>query len=669
MRTKIFTSILTITGALLYLFASASNVAAQSPTTTSNFNSPECPQIAWSCAQVTDLDEGKNSVPHRQQLQQSGLPATDSAGNPTQFIVACGIDTDRGFLASTGNQQLDREYCLSSGEFNTYTYLQNNYGYSLQLQGFNNPFTSADGNIDKVVRPANIGDPRNHMCMIGWKVPVTTTGSENSGDSSSNPETANTYGLEYTTFTFSAGQASCIAVYSDPYGRTYNDQLKPVPGADVSLFNFDTKELISGFGIPNPVRTGNSGMFNFNVPPGRSYLQTSLTNAPVANIHPNYSLAYTEPYTYGDLIVETLGNAEQRDIPVIGGGTPVLELAGYTYIRAGDHIMISGQASWPLTIVDLMQGTTSLMQMQSDKFGNFEFKVNPSKIDPKQELIVKLTEVDLTENPQAPATNPATDEVVLDPIPSYLEGYAYNEAGELVPFATVRIRLTLTDAIYYSTKADQTAYYSVAPRNLPIMPYYIEIIEPNALPGGTTTQPTQQPVVTGPNGTVISTAPSPIVGGPNDPTTGTPDDSLDGSVIGSTITIPTYARQNQEYHNVNNIDIMAGTKNGTKVDPSAVADSSNANFGSQSKSDTSENMKKSDESANTSDSSRYLTLLILVVLLIFVGTGAVLLLRKKNRSGDMGDGTDQYLRDDSDDMETGTPEPIEPESIDIPSGE
>lgn len=667
MRTKFFISILTVVSAFLFVASSASDVAAQSPTGSSNFNSPECPQIAWSCAQVTDLDEGKNSVPHRQQLQQSGLPATDAAGNPTQFIIACGIDTDRGFLASTGNQQLDREYCLSSGEFNTYNYLQQNYGYSLQLQGFNNPFTSADGNIDKVVRPANVGDPRNHMCMIGWKVPVTTTGSENSGDSSSNPETANTYGLEYTTFTFSAGQASCISIYADPYGRTYNDQLKPVPGADVSLFDFDTKELISGFGIPNPVRTGNSGMFNFNVPPGRSYLQTSLANAAVADVHPNYSLAYTEPYTYGDLIVETLGNAEQRDIPVIGGGTPVLELAGYTYIRAGDHIMISGQASWPLTIVDLMQGTTSIMQMQSDKFGNFEFKVDPSKIDPKEELVVKLTEVDLTENPQAPATDPATDQVVLDPIPSYLEGYAYNEAGELVPFATVRIRLSLTDAIYYSTKADQNAYYSVAPRNLPIMPYYIEIIEPNALPGGgTITQPTQPPLITGPDGSFITTAPSPVIGGPGDPI-----GTIDGSVIGSTITIPTYAKQNQEYHDVNNVDIMAGTKNGTKVDPSAVADSSNASFGSQSAVDDKMAMEKSGDTSTDTSSSRYLTLLILVVLLIFVGTGAVLLLRKKNRPDQFGSGTDQYRKDDSqmDDMDNATPEPIEPENIDVPSGE
>lgn len=621
------------------MFAFLGSVVAQTPTT--SMQSPICPQVAWSCAEVTDLDAGKAGVGHRQRLRQTGLPAVDEHGQPQQFIIACGMNTDKGFLGTTGNSKLDKEYCLSSGTLDSLNYLQSKYGYSLKLQGFSNPFTSNGGNIDKTVLPSNIGESRTHMCLIGWKLPVNTTGSNDSAGE--NDASKDTYGLEYTTFTFPIGAAQCTSVYADPYGRTYNKDLRPVPNADVSLYDFDSKAIFSSFGIPNPVRTGIDGIFNFNVPPSKTYLQTQLPN--LTDVHPNYSLAYTDPYTYGDLIDETSGNIEQRDIPVVGGGTPVLKLTGYTYLKTGNTVVIQGSASWPLTMVDLMQGNTSIMQQQSNTFGGFEFRVDPARIDPTQLITVKLTEVDLTKDPRNPAPQPATDSIVLDPIPAYLEGYAYDSKGNLLPFATIRIRLQQSDAIYYQTSADKDAYYTVAPRNVPIMPYYLEIIPSSSLPGGTSG--------TGGTGSAGGSGGTDPLGNPL-PTSSTTVNTA-GTVAGAIkVSIPVYAQQNKEYHASSAINIMAGTKNGSKVDPRAVADTSSAVFGDKESQNAAVEAKKEAQSSELEQKTqrRYVTLLIIVMLLVFIGSISVILIRKRGHhsgvtidSSDLSD-IDVYTKED-----------------------
>lgn len=603
MKTRLF--LLTV------LFALVSLAPAHAQTSQ---NAPVCPQISWSCAEVTDLDEGDTGVPHRQRLQTSGLPGKTPSGSLTQFFIACGMDTDKGFLATTGNKTLDRKLCLSSGELDSLDYLRSKYKYDLKLQGFTNPFTAEDGAIDKTVRPQNEGDPVNHTCMIGWELPVTTTGSDPSSSTGQNEESSSTSGLEYTTFTFPAGQAACKSVYADPFGRVYNASLKPVPGVDVSIYDYDAKSLINLFGLPNPVRTTTSGIFNFNLPPGRTYLETSALN--LTEVHPNYALAYTKPYTHGDLIVETLGNAEQRDIAVNGGGTPKLELVGYTYIRVGNDLLVQGTATWPLTMVSVMQGNTSLMDKQADKYGNFSIKIDPSLIDPSEQVTIKLTEVDLTVNPKIPAPSPATDSVVVDPIPSYLEGFAYNTKGVKVPFATVRLRLSTSDAIYYQTTADKDAFYSIAPRNIPIFPYYLEIVETAGSQTGTTTPSlTSTPSLpgSGTGGVMIS----PI-----------PNTSTTSPAQGTRITIPTYAKQNKEYHNAGAINIMSGTKNGTKVDPLAVSDAAQAVYGEE-RSLAMDAQSQADTSSDQSRTARFVTALVFVAVLVVLATVAVVLFKKR----------------------------------------
>ncbi len=113
---------------------------------------------------------------------------------------------------------------------------------------------------------------------------------------------------------------------------------------------------------------------------------------------------------------------------------------------------------------------------------------------------------------------------------------------------------------------------------------------------------------------------------------GTPSGTTALSTKASRISIPVYAQQNKEYHDTQVIDIMTGTKNGTKVDPLAVGDSSTAVFGtdkpgSRMNAGPSEEMKE--QVTEESRSQRFIKALIFVVLLVFVGTISVILIRKR----------------------------------------
>jgi hypothetical protein len=282
----------------------------------------------------------------------------------------------------------------------------------------------------------------------------------------------------------------------------------------------------------------------------------------------------------------------------------------YSNLQFGDSTRIEGKASWPLTLVELKQGEKTLMQMNADKFGSFSFMLDNGNIDPTQKITVKLTEVDLTKDTTIPSAGAKTVETQIDPIPRYLEGYAYNKAGQKVPFATVQIKLKMSDQVYYETTADANAYYTVSPRFLPILPFYIEVIAARA---GTT-------------GVITSTG-------------------------GSKITIPDYAKQNKDYHQQNGVDIMTGTKNGTKVDPRAVlANSSSINSqgengggggigsilpgGNRDLTKLGQDQGSAQSLQNRKQAGAMM-IFILIILFIVIGGGLIVYLKRRNGMDDM----------------------------------
>lgn len=574
---------------------------AQSPTTVSSPSSA-CSTMVWMCPETTDLDAGQIG-PHRLKLEAaSGLPTTNkNNGLPVDIHIVCGISTDNGDLFTSGNAETDKKLCIGEGTLAKLKAAPYEYKVTYSTS---NPYHSPDGKINTVVHPVT-NNVESHSCFLVWELPPDVV---DSNGGSTNEASGEQNSLKYATFITQGAPAACQSFRADPFGRTFNaSTLKPVPGATVSLFDFDSKQLYTLPGVTNPVTTREDGLFNFNIEPGTTYLQSNLTNAPLTSVHLNASKAYSNLYTYGTPIVETLEKAEQRDIPVSNGNAPILKLMDYSNLQFGDQTRIEGKASWPLTLVELKQGDQTLMSMNADKFGVFSFMLNNSLIDPTQKITVKLTEVDLTRDEATPSAGAKTVEKQINPIPRYLDGYAYNKAGQKVPFATVQIKLEMSDQVYYETTADADAYYSVSPRFLPILPYYIVVIPARVSTGDTTT-----------------------------------------GTGGSQIIIPEYAKQNKVYHQQAGVNIMSGTKNGTKVDPNAVvsnASSMKSNTGGTGGYDsilpgnrnTGELGKGQGSILQNLQNRRQagtMMIFILIVLFILVAGGLILYLKKRSSTDD-----------------------------------
>ncbi|NTU47170.1 hypothetical protein HGA88_06095 [Candidatus Roizmanbacteria bacterium] len=67
----------------------------------------------------------------------------------------------------------------------------------------------------------------------------------------------------------------------------------------------------------------------------------------------------------------------------------------------------------------------------------------------------------------------------FEPIPTFLEGIAYDSKKEVIPNATVGVYLQNSDNPYYQTKADVNGHYKITSEFLPSMPYKIRYTSPS----------------------------------------------------------------------------------------------------------------------------------------------------------------------------------------------
>lgn len=595
-------------GLLLFLTVyAASFLLATASNAQNNTSSPACDNTIWVCPGVTDLG-ADNKGYHTLKLTASGLPTTDPANNtPIQWHTVCGYDDpERGQVFSSNNKEIDRQLCL--GE-DTYDYMTrpityrgkqyNNWGMEF-LNGSSSPTVSTDGSLEVYVRPHTF-NIQNHTCFFVAKTTPNVVGRDENSNVSAGSADSNS--LVYATFRTEGEPAACFSVRADPFGRVFNaSTLKPLPGAVVNIFDFSSKAAISMPGVPNPVTTREDGMFNFNIEPGTSYLTTSLANAPIETVHQNAALAYTNLYTYNDPIVETLNKPEQRDIPVTGGLKPVLTLMGFSHLQLGSQTRIEGRASWPLTIVEIMQGDKIVAQKSADKFGGFSFFIDNGSLDAGKQITARLKEVDLltsTTNPVV-AQNPATVHKEFDAIPRYLEGYAYSSSGAIMPFAVVRVVVDSSKVVYHETAADTQGFFSIGPRYLPILPYHLEYSPANVTPN--------------PGNTLI-------------------------------VTIPEFIERNKTYISDNLIDSMRGTKNGTPVDPGSYVNNKDqkkmmqdANNGNGNNTNQPGEFSKGSEQRtgilgaleNLTGQSGTGLLIILVILFVIVGVVLIVYVKKQH---------------------------------------
>jgi len=318
----------------------------------------------------------------------------------------------------------------------------------------------------------------------------------------------------------------------DPFGIVFDSQsLEPMRGVKITIFD-ENKNKYDLIGLTNPQITAADGLFNFLVEPGTYYLSLEVPSgysfSSGANLHPNYVKIYHKMdgtdsiYRPDEPIVEEIDTPEEevngypdmehRDIPLDPGGNPPYHVApstiSYSMIRVGNTLRVSGKNSHPLSEVVFSQNQGKIIQVKADRFGFYDVDLDNRYLVQDEPINVTYIKENLTatelENQASffkriisvfmkkilspfvgsslaqmririDDNNSSDYSLTLNPIFSYLEGFAYDDRNNIVPNARVRVKLKMNNATVYETDADKNGYFKIEPKHIPLFPYDIEI--------------------------------------------------------------------------------------------------------------------------------------------------------------------------------------------------
>ncbi len=310
------------------------------------------------------------------------------------------------------------------------------------------------------------------------------------------------------SFASQSVDANCVSVAWDPYGRIFDSQtLEPIKGAKVSLlmkrkdgsFTIMTRSDLIGGAIQNPYTTKEDGIYNFVVPAGdyKIVVDHPDYNFPGngSNLNLNYKSIYRQiyPSQTGEIIQERPPKAEFRDIPLDSKTISIdkeIKLMEYFYNKQkmDKKSIVEGRVSHPLALINAYSTKNNvkyrlLNSVQADKMGRFKIVIDESKFE-KDEVFgeVEYFKIDLTKDLKQTndsLTTKIAKVLNLDPIPNYIEGYAYDETGKVLPNAIVGVYLKFSNRPYFETKTDEKGYYKISSEHLPFFPYTIRYTATN----------------------------------------------------------------------------------------------------------------------------------------------------------------------------------------------
>ncbi len=453
------------------------------------------PAMQWHCLQNTRI------AGHTVDLTTK--PGDLPTANAKTYVVVC-MTTELGNVCTTGDSTLDQQTLGYDGV----TKLKQSTatgGYEQQEFSFNNKpipkdsiVANGQGKLTAPIPEIQLVEPirwtdytpkgvGRKWLALNFVDPVKIemgTGGEQQG-----------------TFTFEGALSRCIAIAWDPYGMVFDSQsLEPVTGVKVSLM----KKAAAGtaynlaigeeFGsLLNPVYTQEDGAFSFYVPDGTYKLDVAAANFTFPNLasklNSNYSKIYSDIYRGEDIIQK--GAIQHRDIPLdsktVPYTAPVKLMSYFPILDKGANIFIvQGRVSHPLTKINVygkkpsptdksgFVRTRLLTSLQANKVGQFEIKVDLNKLDPTEMVgdieLLKPNYNSLTTFDSAVKATTFS----VEPIPNYMEGYAYGADGKVLPNATVGVYLNFSTKPAYEVKADDKGYFVISSEFLPAMTYNVK---------------------------------------------------------------------------------------------------------------------------------------------------------------------------------------------------
>jgi len=321
-----------------------------------------------------------------------------------------------------------------------------------------------------------------------------------------------------------------------------SQSLEPIPGSKltVKVAVGNTGKFIDyrddKISPERPIYTSLAGEFSFYLPNGTYRLNVSAPGHTfpfdAAKINPGWTKAYSNLY-YGSPsdgegievadIVEA-GKLVHRDIPVDPRGTPyhrAIRILSYfdtlDPTLGGGRRIFEGKVSHPLSRIKVyakipnpaaprkfVRSSHLLGNVLADKNGRFKVSIDQNELkDTEMCCIVRATKVNLAlPVPSATPTPPlmgrlnkiiklvggffkkvnaqagSASSIEVDPAPSYLEGYAHDRYGKIIPNAKVEVVMKNSRATYYTTKADVNGYFKIGSSSLPRTAYSLRYVSP-----------------------------------------------------------------------------------------------------------------------------------------------------------------------------------------------
>ncbi|MGB9883596.1 MAG: carboxypeptidase-like regulatory domain-containing protein [Microgenomates group bacterium] len=443
---------------------------------------------------------------HEARLSVSDDPKERLLPNKDTYIFECFT----GNICTTGNSNLDLQVFKKDNN----TVLKNQYDYKFEGSSLiSNPIKSdSQGKIPSFTWKSYTKIKLDRRWMALNYVDV-------SNDVGKGEE--RTQQLGTISFEEAFSKSTCVSLSWDPYGRVFDSlTLEPVSGASVSLlvkradgsFSLMTPADLLGGNIINPQITQEDGIFSFVVPDGVYKLLVNKSGyvfpvTSTSDLHGNYSKIYSDiyPSQTGEVIIQR-GKIEHKDVPIKPTSTSQsnqIKLMEYfiDLDKANSITIVQGRVSHPLAQIKAY----SLKVDQSNQPSRYRLLTeNPVKADSNGKFVVKINQSNFEQGEyfgdlvfektnlttyswfrnlfisllskfvkNVDAQTVLASSFRFAPILNYLEGYAYDSNGQIIPKAKVSLVLNFSNNPSYTTTADEKGYFKINSAYIPSMPYRI----------------------------------------------------------------------------------------------------------------------------------------------------------------------------------------------------
>lgn len=287
----------------------------------------------------------------------------------------------------------------------------------------------------------------------------------------------------------------------------------------------DWREVPPSSALKNPQFTKADGQFNFFVGADRFYqLDVTMAGytfpiASVSEVNPLYSwkgpdgvAMYRQLYTATNREIYQVAKTEHRDIPIIATGasaTSKIVASLFPVSTPDGKWVVTGTVSHPLATIEVYTKDPTTGQKKklvgtysADSRGRVNISLNQKTLAPDVLGIIEVKPFDYTRGQAAANTNsnvlgvlaqansPTSSSAIsmtVEPIPTYLEGFAYDSTGKIIPYAKVGVYLSYSKNAFYQTMTNSDGSFRIASEYLPNTQFSIRFTDPQGKVNNVTT--------------------------------------------------------------------------------------------------------------------------------------------------------------------------------------